>query len=103
MTGAAPRASATPEQSDGGTRSVDKGDKSVRPPQPGSVTSRYAAVAALFAALGALIDDYQATPDHEHAERWSRDAERIIGEVTRQADMARARLAAIPPPRTESR
>jgi hypothetical protein len=68
------------------------------------VTSRYAAVAALFAALSALIDDYQATPDHEHAERWSRDAERIIGEVARQADMARARLAAaIPPPRTESR
>lgn len=82
---------------------MDEGDMSVRPPQPGSVTSRYAAVAALFAALDALIDDYKATPDHERAERWSRDAERIIGEVTRQADMARARLAAIPAPRTESR
>lgn len=97
MTGAAPRASPIPVSSNVGTPSVYEGAMSVRPSQPGPVTSRYAAVAALFTALGALIDDYHATPDHERAERWSRDAERITAEVARQLAIARARLAAVPP------
>jgi hypothetical protein len=68
-----------------------------RPPQPSHVTSRYAAIAAMFTALGSLIDNYQAIPDHERPERWSRDAERITGEVARQLAIARMRLAAMPP------
>jgi hypothetical protein len=103
MTGAAPRASAIPVCSDVGTRSVYEGDMSARPPPPSPVTSRYAAVAALFTALGALIDDYQTTPDPERAERWSRDAERITAEVARQLGIARTRLAAVPPRDTKSR
>jgi hypothetical protein len=74
-----------------------------RPPQPSHVTSRYTAIAAMFTALGSLIDNYHAIPDHERPERWSRDAERITGEVARQLGIARMRLAAIPPHGPDSR
>jgi hypothetical protein len=63
------------------------------PPQS---PSRYAAVAALFAALEKLIDDYRSLPESEHVRRWSEDADRITGEVARDLAIARARISAAP-------
>ncbi len=64
---------------------------------PADYLSRYAAVAALFAALEQLMDDYRSLPDSEHVRVWSEDADRIIGEVERHLAMARARISAAPP------
>jgi hypothetical protein len=63
---------------------------------PAQSPSRYAAVAALFAALEELMDDYRSLPDSEHVTRWSEDAERITGEVARHLAVARARISAAP-------
>ena len=63
---------------------------------PPHSTSRYAAVAALFAALEELTDDYRSLPDSEHVQRWSEDADRITGEVARHLAVARARISAAP-------
>jgi hypothetical protein len=64
------------------------------PPQS---PSRYAAVAALFAAIEELMDDYRSLPDADHVRRWSEDADRITGEVARHLAAARARISAAPP------
>ena len=58
--------------------------------------SRYAAVAALFAALEKLIDEYRSLPEAEHVRRWSEDADRITGEVARHLAVARAHTSAAP-------
>jgi hypothetical protein len=63
---------------------------------PPHSTSRYAAIAALFAALEELTDDYRSLPDSEHVRRWSEDADRITGEVARHLAVARARISAAP-------
>ena len=64
---------------------------------PSHSASRYTAVAALFAALQELMDDYRSLPDSEHLRRWSEDADRITGEVARHLAVARARLSPPPP------
>ena len=64
---------------------------------PAQSPSRYAAVAALFAALEELMDDYRSLPDAEHVRQWSEDADRITGEVARHLAVARARISAAPP------
>ena len=48
--------------SDTGPRSGYQRVMATRPPQPSHVTSRYAAIAAMFTALGSLIDDYRPYP-----------------------------------------
>ena len=63
---------------------------------PPHSSSRYAAVAALFAALEELIADYRSLPDSQHLTRWSEDAERITGEVARHLAVARAHISAAP-------
>jgi hypothetical protein len=63
---------------------------------PSHSPSRYAAVAALFAALEQLMDEYRSLPDSVHLTRWSEDAERITGEVARHLAVARARISAGP-------
>ena len=60
---------------------------------PPHAPSRYAAVAALFAALEKLMDDYRSLPDSEHVRRWSEDADRITGEVARHLAVARAHIS----------
>jgi hypothetical protein len=65
--------------------------------RPAQSPSRYAAVAALFAALEELMDDYRSLPDAEHVRQWSEDADRITGEVARHLAVARARISAAPP------
>ena len=64
---------------------------------PAQSPSRYAAVAALFAALEELMDDYRSLPDADHVRQWSEDADRITGEVARHLAVARARISAASP------
>jgi hypothetical protein len=62
---------------------------------PNHSTSRYVAIAALFAALEELMSDYQSSPEGERVQRWSKDAERITGEVARHLAIARARISIV--------
>jgi hypothetical protein len=63
---------------------------------PHHPTSRYVAIAALFAALEELMSDYRSSPEAERVQRWSEDAERITGEVARHLAIARARISTVP-------
>jgi uncharacterized membrane protein len=63
---------------------------------PHHPTSRYVAIAALFAALEELMSDYRSSPEDERVQRWSEDAERITGEVARHLAIARARISTVP-------
>jgi hypothetical protein len=68
---------------------------------PDHATSRYLAIAALFSALEELIDNYTSSPESVRVQRWSKDAERITGEVARHLGIARARISSIPHPEAE--
>ncbi|WP_433297783.1 hypothetical protein ACQPZQ_19455 [Pseudonocardia sp. CA-142604] len=63
---------------------------------PRHSTSRYVAIADLFAALDELMCNYRSSSEHERMKRWSDDAERITGEVARHLSVARVRIAAVP-------
>ncbi|GAA3101108.1 hypothetical protein GCM10010464_75610 [Pseudonocardia yunnanensis] len=63
---------------------------------PRHSTSRYVAIADLFAALDELMSNYQSSSEDERMKRWSDDAERITGEVARHLAVARVRIAAVP-------
>lgn len=42
------------------------------------------------------MSDYQSSPEGERVQRWSKDAERITGEVARHLAIARARISTVP-------
>jgi hypothetical protein len=63
---------------------------------PRHSTSRYVAIADLFAALDELMSNYQSSSEGERVKRWSDDAERITGEVARHLAVARVRISAVP-------
>jgi hypothetical protein len=63
---------------------------------PRHSTSRYVAIADLFAALDELMSNYRSSSEGERVKRWSDDAERITGEVARHLAVARVRISAVP-------
>jgi hypothetical protein len=67
-----------------------------------ALNPRSAAVAELFDALEGLMVAYHALPEHERAQQWSADADRITGDVGRHLSTARTRISSTFVPRTST-